>query len=84
MGKKSAAATIEDQLRAALRERVEAGASVLALAQAAGVAQPRLRAFLRGEGDLRLRTAAKLCAHLGLQLREGRPGRMKALRSIPD
>ena len=74
MRRKRAAVGIEDQLRAALRERVESGASVLALAQAAVVSQPRLRAFLRGEGDVKLRTAAKLCAYLGLVLRHDGQG----------
>jgi hypothetical protein len=70
LGVLAAGATVSTML--AVRERVEAGASVLALAQAAGVPQPRLRAFLRGEGDLKLRTAAKLCAYLGLELRQAR------------
>ncbi len=57
----------------ALRARTAAGASVNGLAKAVGLSQPRLRAFLRGEGDLTLRTAAKLCGYLELELREGRP-----------
>jgi hypothetical protein len=45
--------------------------SVLALTRAAGVPQPRLRTFERGEGTIQLRTAAKLCAYLGLELWRG-------------
>jgi hypothetical protein len=44
--------------------------SVLALARAAGVPRARLRAFVRGEGTVTLRTAAKQCDYLGLELRQ--------------
>jgi plasmid maintenance system antidote protein VapI len=53
-----------------LKEAVRAtGEPVSAVAHAAGVAQSVLHRFMVGERDLALRTAEKLAAHFGLELR---------------
>jgi hypothetical protein len=57
--------TMTETLRRAVRD---SGLSVLAVAEAAGVAQPRLRQFLLG-GDLYGRNLDKLADYFGLELR---------------
>lgn len=61
---------IDKQLRAAARQVIAAGGATQSeLAAAAGIPQPRLSVFLTGRGTLRLDSAAKLAAALGLELR---------------
>lgn len=60
----------------ALRRAVRAsGLSPYAVARAAGVPQPVLWRFLRGQSGLTLRNAGKLAAFLGLELRPAAGGR---------
>ena len=54
-----------DRLRAAI---LGAGVSVYQVAQRSGVCHPTLSRFLSGERDIRLGTASKLAAFLGLEL----------------
>ncbi|NQT15891.1 MAG: helix-turn-helix transcriptional regulator [Planctomycetes bacterium] len=56
---------IPDRLRAAIRN---SGKTVYRLAQDSGVAHPVILRFLSGERDIRLETAEKLAATLGLRL----------------
>lgn len=58
--------TIGAILRTMIRE---SGATVAAIAREAGIAQPVLYRFVSGERDLTLRTADKLVAYFGLELR---------------
>jgi DNA-binding phage protein len=60
--------TVIDQLRGAIRS----APSVYSVAIGSGVAHPILLRFLSGERDIRLATAAKLCAFFGLELRPSR------------
>lgn len=53
-------------IKRAIRDR---GENVTRLAKGAGVPQPVLHRFVAGERDLTLRTAEKLAAYLGLELR---------------
>jgi transcriptional regulator with XRE-family HTH domain len=62
-------ATISDQLRAAVEARIKAGWTVYRVAKEAGVTPAMLSRFLNQGLDLRLSTAAKLAAVLGLELR---------------
>jgi hypothetical protein len=57
--------TMTDTLRQAVRA---SGLPVLAVAEAAGVAQPRLHTFVKG-GDMYGRNLDKLAAYFGLELR---------------
>ena len=58
----------------AIREGMErSGLSLQELARQSGVAAGILSRFARGQRDLRLETASKLCAILGLELRPKRP-----------
>lgn len=57
-----------DVLRDAIRK---SGKTALDLSAATGVSQPTITEFLRG-ADMRLTTAQKLAAHLGLELRPKR------------
>jgi predicted transcriptional regulator len=54
-----------DSLRAAIRN---SGQSASALARRTGVPQPTITRFLAG-ADMKLSTASKLAAHLGLELK---------------
>lgn len=56
---------IAEQLRRAV---ADSGESQLALATRAGISSQQLSRFVRGERDLTLETAGKLCAALGLGL----------------
>jgi hypothetical protein len=63
---------VEKQLRDAM---LECGLSRTALAEEAGVAQPVVSRFLQADADmeqrgLSLKSAAKLCRFLGLELRK--------------
>jgi plasmid maintenance system antidote protein VapI len=54
-----------------LRKAIEAsGETVADIARGAGIAQPVLHRFVKGERDLTLRTAEKLVRYFGLQLRQ--------------
>jgi plasmid maintenance system antidote protein VapI len=54
-----------------LKQAIEAsGETVAAISRGCGVAQPVLHRFVTGERDLTLRTATKLAAYLGLELRK--------------
>jgi transcriptional regulator with XRE-family HTH domain len=64
--------TISDQLRAAAAARVKAGWTVYRVAKEAGITPAMLSRFLNDGLDLRLSTAAKLAAALGLELRPAR------------
>jgi plasmid maintenance system antidote protein VapI len=68
---------IDEQLRQAILDK---GEPVYLLANAAGVAHPVLYRFMNGERDLTMRTAAKLCRHLGLELGPKRPKLVKRRR----
>ena len=59
--------SIVDQLRRAIKR---SGETQYALSMATGVDQSVLSRFLKGERTIRLETAARLCKHLGLELRE--------------
>ena len=53
-----------------LRQAIEAsGLTVAAVARGAGIAQPVLHRFAKGERDLTLDTAEKLVRYFGLELR---------------
>ncbi len=53
-----------------LRQRMQqSGESVAAIARGAGIAQPVLHRFYKGERDMTLRTATKLARYLGLEMR---------------
>jgi plasmid maintenance system antidote protein VapI len=55
-----------DQLKKAIRK---SGKTVNAIAVEAGVPQPVLYRFVRGERDLTLTTVQKLADHFGMELR---------------
>jgi len=56
-------------MAADLRRAVRgAGRSIYATARAAGVPEPVLNRFMRGKRDIRLATADRLAASLGLRL----------------
>ena len=55
-----------DILRARIRE---SGKTLVEIANAAGVPQPRLTVFMQGK-DIRLTTAQKLADHFGLMLKK--------------
>ena len=57
--------SLPDQLRAAIRK---SGKTVYRVAQESGVSHPVILRFLSGERDIRLETADKLAAALGLRL----------------
>ena len=59
--------TLPERLRAAIRK---SGKTVYRIAVESGVAHPVILRFLSGERDIRLETAEKLAAALGLGLRE--------------
>ena len=59
--------TFAGTIRRAVRE---SGQTPYAVALAAGVPQPVLSRFLRGERGITLDTAEKLCRALGLELRQ--------------
>ncbi len=57
------------QISAVLRKAIEASElSIHALAQASGVSHPIILRFLSGERDIRLATADKLAATLGVRV----------------
>jgi transcriptional regulator with XRE-family HTH domain len=79
---KSAAPSLADQLRQAIRET---GQSLTQLGKAAGLDSGRLSRFLRGEGDLSLTAAARLCQVLHLHLvRDGNSAAAGQPRSQSD
>ena len=57
--------TMPDLIRAAIRRD---GRTIYRLSKDSGVNQAVLGRFMRGERDLNLRTADKVCRALGLQL----------------
>jgi transcriptional regulator with XRE-family HTH domain len=59
--------SIVNQLRRAIKR---SGETQYAISKATGVDQSVLSRFLRGERTISLKTAAGLCKHLGLELRE--------------
>ncbi|HQU44607.1 MAG TPA: helix-turn-helix transcriptional regulator [Pirellulales bacterium] len=65
MSKAKKAAALSEQIRAAV---VESGLTINAVAVRAGVNQSVLHRFVIGKRDLRLATADKLAAFLGLTL----------------
>ncbi len=69
---------IEEQLRQAI---LGAGVSRYAMAKKTGVSEGILSRFVRGERTLRLDTAARLAAALGLRLTDALPKQPKAKRS---
>jgi DNA-binding phage protein len=66
---------ISDQLRAAIEARIKTGTTAYRIAKDAGLKPEVLYRFLNVGLDLRLSTAAKLAAVLGLELR---PAKRKA------
>lgn len=63
--KKPAATTLTGALRQAIRE---SGQTIYAVSKGAGISNPVTIRFMSGERDIRLETAEKLCAYLGLKL----------------
>ena len=63
---------LAEQLKAAIGK---SGLSVYRLAKQAGVPQPVLWRFVKGQRDLTLSTASKVARVLGLELRPKRKGR---------
>lgn len=59
--------SIVDQLRKAIEKSDE---TQYAIAKATGVDQSVLSRFLHGERTISLETAARLCKHLALELRQ--------------
>jgi len=62
-------ASISDQLRTAIEAHIKRGRTVYRVAKEAGITPAMLSRFLNDGLDLRLSTAAKLAAALGLELR---------------
>lgn len=60
---------LADTLRNAIRN---SGESANVIAKATGVPQPTITRFLAG-ADMKLATAEKIAAHLGLELQKRRP-----------
>jgi transcriptional regulator with XRE-family HTH domain len=58
--------TLPEKLRAAIRE---SGKTIYRVAVESGVAHPVILRFMSGERDIRLETAEKLAASLGLALK---------------
>jgi hypothetical protein len=62
-------ATLADQLRVMIRETIEGGMTLNALAVAVGIPYPVLHRFFTATRDnIRLDTADKLCGYFGVQL----------------
>jgi len=51
-----------------IQEAIKGCGSIYRAAQLSGVSQPVLQRFMRGERDIRLRTAERVCEALGLEL----------------
>lgn len=64
--------TIADQLRKAIADSED---SVSAIARAAGIPQPVLHRFAKGERDLTLTTAQRLIDYFDLELRPRKRGK---------
>ena len=63
-------AQIAGKLAAKILSAIEAdGRTVYAIAKAAGINRQQLGLFVRGESDMTLTVAGKLCETLGLELR---------------
>jgi plasmid maintenance system antidote protein VapI len=62
--------TLADQLRAAL---VASDLSHYRISKDTGISQPVVTRFINGDRDLRLETAGKLAAYLGMRLTEAKP-----------
>jgi plasmid maintenance system antidote protein VapI len=60
---------LQDVLRAAIRGT---GKPIYRIAKESGVPQPSILRFMSGERDIRLETAEKLAASLGLGLKKTR------------
>lgn len=62
-------AQIAGKLAAQIRETIDAdGRTIYALAKDSGISRQQLGLFVRGESDMTLTIAAKLCETLGLDL----------------
>jgi hypothetical protein len=68
---------IIDELKRAIRD---SGDTIYAVAKGSGVAFPVVSRFMHGERDIRLETADRLCAHLGLRLTANKPAKKAAKR----
>jgi plasmid maintenance system antidote protein VapI len=66
MGKGKGRETLAETL---LRTFLDSGQTVATASRGAGIAQPVLHRFVHGQRDLTLRTADKLAAYFGLDLR---------------
>jgi len=66
MSKQKGRTTMAEALKKAM---TKSGKTVAAVAREAGIAQPVLHRFVKGERDLTLRTANKLAVYFGLELR---------------
>jgi len=70
MGKrKKKEPTLTNQLLEAIED---SGQSVRSIALGAGIPQPSLHRFIKGERDIRLDTAAKIADYLGMRLTKSR------------
>jgi transcriptional regulator with XRE-family HTH domain len=67
-----------EQLREAIRK---SGESLNQLGERSGLDSARLSRFMRGERDLTLSAAEKLCQALGLELSDSRPRHPKPKKS---
>ena len=61
--------TMSEQLRVAIRA---SGQSLLQIATACGIDDGMLSRFMRGKRGLTTKTLDKVCAHIGLELRESK------------
>ena len=61
---------IDEQLRQSIRQ---SGQSISELAKSSGVDKGRLSRFVRGERTITIKAAAKICAALGLELKDVEP-----------
>ena len=69
-------AQIAGKLAAKIIEAIKAdGRSLYALGEAASVSRKQLGLFMRGESDMTLTVAARLCEVLGLELTERKKDR---------
>lgn len=61
--------TISDQLREALKNRIEGGVSARQIARESGVAYPVITRFVSGLRSMKLESVDQLCAYFGFELR---------------
>ena len=71
MSKKRKAKTVTDQLKQAV---TDSGETLYGVAKGSGAEYSALLRFMAGERGIRLDTADKLAAYLGLELRPARKG----------